>query len=385
MFEFTIKAEAKSSSARIADFITPHGVIETPVFMPVGTKASVKSLSPDDLEEINVQIVLANTYHLYLRPGVEVIEKMGGIHSFMNWKRPVLTDSGGFQIFSLGSNFTLHKALPKKINPQKKLVKVYDEGVEFRSVLDGSKHFFSPEKVMEIEHGIGADLIMAFDECPSYGISQEYTKISLQRTHNWMLSCKKKYEELQKISKRKQALIPIIQGGIYKNLRKESAKFMTQLNLPAIAIGGLAVGEPRELTWEMIDSILPYLPKNKPRYIMGIGTPEDITEAVSRGIDMFDCVLPTRLGRHGQVFTSYGRIHIANKENRLNEKPIDENCSCTVCKNYSRAYLRHLIIEKELLGLHLLSYHNVAFLTSLVNNLKKKIHDENNSLSIKNQ
>lgn len=365
MFEFKLKKEDFRSQARIGELKTPHGVIETPVFMPCGTKATVKTMKPEELKEIGTQIILANTYHLYLRPGHKTIAKLGGLHKFMNWDRPILTDSGGYQVFSLG--------LGTKRTTDKKLVKINDQGVEFRSFLDGSKHLFTPKKVMQIQHDLGADIIMAFDECPPANASKQYARHSMERTHRWALECKIEHERLQKKSRSFQALFPIIQGAMFQDLRIESAKFMVGLNLPGIAIGGLAVGEPRKTTWKMVDAILPYLPKNKPRYIMGIGTPEDITEAVKRGIDMFDCVLPTRLGRHGTAFTSTGTLHLKNESNRLSKKPLDPTCTCYTCKNYTRAYLRHLINEKEILGIHLLSLHNIAFLHNLVAELKKKI------------
>lgn len=373
MFDFKIKKSSRKNGARIGVFNTPHGNIETPVFMPVGTHAAVKTLTPEDLKEIGSQIILANTYHLYLRPGEKLISKMGKLHKFMNWDRPILTDSGGFQVFSLGLD---QKARSKSglkgiIKSSANLVKIKEDGVEFRSILDGSKHYFTPKKVMQIEHALGADIIMAFDECAPYGCTKEYARQAMERTHRWVIECMKEHENLNRRQKIKQALFPIIQGGMFKDLRIESAKFMANLDLPGIAIGGLAVGEPRHLTWKIVDAILPYLPKNKPRYMMGIGTPEDITEAVKRGIDMFDCVLPTRLGRHGAAFTSKGQIHLRNEANKLSKKPLDSSCGCYVCKNYSRSYLRHLIIEKEILGLKLLSYHNVFFLTDLVNRLKR--------------
>jgi queuine tRNA-ribosyltransferase len=375
MFEFKVSKKSNKTHSRIGDFTTPHGSIETPVFMPVGTHAAVKTLSPDDLKQIGSQIILANTYHLYLRPGEKVIAKMGKLHKFMNWDRPILTDSGGFQVFSLGLDQKDRNktGLKGKIKAGGKLVKIHEDGVEFRSILDGSKHFFSPEKVMQIEHDLGADIIMAFDECAPYGCSKEYARQAMERTHRWVAECKKVHDRLNNKQKIKQALFPIIQGGMFTDLRIESATFMASLDLPGTAIGGLAVGEPRDLTWKIVDAILPFLPKDKPRYMMGIGTPEDITEAVKRGIDMFDCVSPTRLGRHGTVFTSKGQNHISNESNKLSKKPIDDKCECYVCKNFTRAYLRHLMIEKEILGLRLLSYHNIAYLTNLVNKLKKRI------------
>lgn len=371
MFEFKVTKSSNKTPARTGVLSTPHGQIKTPVFMPVGTHASVKTMSPDDLRQIGSQIILANTYHLYLRPGHKLISKMGGLHKFMNWDRPILTDSGGFQVFSLGLDLKERNknGLKGYIPSQNNLVKIREDGVEFRSILDGSRHFFTPQKVMEIEHDLGADIIMAFDECAPYGCSKSYAREAMERTHRWVLECVKAHKPRQK----KQALFPIIQGGMFKDLRIESAKFMASLKTPGIAIGGLAVGEPREKTWTMVDAIMPYLPKDKPRYMMGIGTPEDITEAVKRGIDMFDCVLPTRLGRHGTAFTKKGQLHLRNEENKYSKKPIDESCQCYVCQNFTRSYLRHLVIEKEILGLHLLSYHNIAFLTQLVEKLKKTI------------
>jgi queuine tRNA-ribosyltransferase len=373
MFDFKILKQDKKGYSRVGVFTTPHGRIETPVFMPVGTKGSVKAISPDELKEIGSQIILANTYHLYLRPGHKLIKKMGGLHKFINWDRPILTDSGGFQVFSLGADYTLRKSAPKNQVKHKNIVDIREDGVEFRSVLDGSRHFFSPKKVMEIQHDLGADIIMAFDECAPYGCSKKYAKEAMERTHRWVLECKSAHEKLNRRHLTKRALFPIIQGGMYKDLRIESAKFMASLNLPGIAIGGLAVGEPRKETWELVDAILPYLPENKPRYMMGIGTPEDIKEAVGRGIDMFDCVLPTRLGRHGAAFTAKGILHLKNESNKYSKEPLDKKCGCYACKNFTRAYLRHLVMEKEILGLRMLSYHNVAYLTRLVEGLKRKM------------
>ena len=363
MFEFKIVHE--KGAARTGQFKTPHGTIETPVFMPVGTKGTVKTMKPEELKEIGSQIILANTYHLYLRPGDKNIAKFGGLHKFINWKGPILTDSGGYQVFSLGLGST-NKTTDK-------LVKIKEDGVEFRSILDGSKHFFTPKKVMEIQHNLGADIIMAFDECPPALCSKKYAKESMERTHRWAAICKKEHAKLLKKSGKKQALFPIIQGGMFEDLRLQSTKFMSDLDLPGIAIGGLAVGEPRSTTWKIVDTIIPHLPKNKPRYIMGIGTKQDIIEAIKRGIDMFDCVLPTRLGRHGTAFTSTGNLNLKNESNKLDEKSVDPKCSCYTCKNYTRAYLRHLIMEKEILGIHLLSLHNIYFLHAVVNEEKKKI------------
>lgn len=372
MFEFKIVKESENSPARTATFTTEHGTINTPVFMPVGTKGSVKTMKPEDLKEIGSQIILANTYHLYLRPGHKVVKQLGGLHKFMNWDRPILTDSGGFQVFSLGADFNERKHIGDKPK-MKNLVKIREDGVEFKSIIDGSTHFFSPKSVMEIEHALGADIIMAFDECAPFGCSKDYARAAMERTHRWAKECVAEHNRLNATASYQRALFPIIQGGMFTDLRIESAKFMAELDTPGIAIGGLAVGEPRELTWEIVDTIIPYLPKNKPRYVMGIGTPEDITEAVKRGIDMFDCVLPTRLGRHGSAFTKDGQIHIKNEENKLSLEPLDPDCQCYTCKNYTRGYLRHLVMENELLGLHLLSYHNIAYLTQLVEKLKKEL------------
>ncbi|MBU0667975.1 tRNA guanosine(34) transglycosylase Tgt [Patescibacteria group bacterium] len=363
MFEFKITAQ--KGDARTGSFKTPHGTIETPVFMPVGTKGTVKTMMPEELKQIGSQIILANTYHLYLRPGDKTVAVLGGLHKFMNWDGPILTDSGGYQVFSLAHG--------TKSKSGEKLVKIKENGVEFRSILDGSKHFFTPKKVMEIEHNLGADIIMAFDECPPAISSKKYAKEAMERTHRWAAQCKKEHEKLLRKSEKKQALFPIIQGCMYEDLRLQSTKFMADLDLPGIAIGGLAVGEPRKTTWKIVDAIIPHLPKNKPRYMMGIGTPEDIKEAIKRGIDMFDCVLPTRLGRHGTAFTSKGNLHLENESNKLSKKPLDPKCGCYTCKNYTRAYLRHLIMEKEILGIHLLSLHNIAFLHTVVNEEKKKI------------
>jgi queuine tRNA-ribosyltransferase len=367
LFEFKIKHKSNKTLARSGVFQTPHGVINTPVFMPVGTKATVKTMKSEELKEIGAQIILANTYHLYLRPGHELIEKMGGLHKFMNWDQSILTDSGGFQVFSLGANYD--KNLPSR----KSLVKIKDNGVEFRSVLDGSKHFFSPEKVMEIEHALGADIIMAFDECPAPDVDKKYAAEATNRTHTWAQTCKEHHHKITQKSGKKQALFPIIQGGMFEDLRIESAKYISSLDLPGIAIGGLAVGEPRDVTWRMVDVILSHLPENKPRYIMGIGTPEDIRQAIRRGIDMFDCVLPTRLGRHGSAFTAKGVLHLKNEENKYSAEPLDSHCTCYVCKNYTRSYLRHLSMEGEILGAHLLSWHNIAYLMQVVENEKQSI------------
>lgn len=372
MFEFKITHKDKRSHARIGRLKTPHGTIETPAFIAVGTKATVKTMRPEQLKDIGSQIILANTYHLYLRPGHKAVKKLGGLHKFMNWDGPILTDSGGYQVFSLGASYNSRRGAPDK-NKQKSLVKIHDGGVEFRSVIDGSKHFLTPKKVMQIQHDLGADIIMAFDECPPADASKAYVKKSMETTHRWALECKKEHQKLNRLARKKRALFPIIQGGIFDDLRIESAKFMADLDLPGIAIGGLSVGEPQKTTYKIVETILPYLPENKPHYLMGVGTPEDLTQAVERGIDMFDCVLPTRLGRHGTAYSSQGNINIKNEAHKLSDKPLDPKCSCYTCKNYSRAYLRHLIQENEVLGIHLLSNHNIAFLHQHLEKLKQKI------------
>lgn len=376
MFTFTLSHTSPHSRARRGSFVTPHGVIETPVFMPCGTKGTVKTMKPEELTDIGVQILLGNTYHLYLRPGMELLKKMGGLHKFMNWDRPILTDSGGFQVFSLGGGFTERvgqSGQDKK--PAKSLVKITDEGVEFRSYLDGSKHFFTPEKVMEIEEAIGADIMMAFDECAPGKSDYTYAKAAMDRTHAWVLRSKKRHEELQKERAVPQALFPIVQGVTYDDLRVESAKFMSELDLPGVAIGGLAVGEPKEVMYHVLDVVEPHLPTNKPRYLMGVGTPEDLLEGVSRGVDMFDCVLPTRLGRHGTYFTKDGKMTISNQKFFEDTLPLEEGCGCYACSHYSRAYVRHLFTENEILGMHLMTYHNLWFLTKLMEDVRRTIEE----------
>ena len=337
MFKFIIKNT--DGSARKAVLNTPHGKINTPVFMPVGTKGTVKTLSQKDLENLNAEIILANTYHLYLRPGEKVIKKMGKLHKWINWKKPMLTDSGGFQVFSLAQNKNFTK------NKIKDLVKIDDNGVEFKSYLDGSKHYLTPEKAIQIQHDLGADIIMAFDECAPGNSTKKYFKKAMERTHDWLIRCKKEHEKLLKKSKEKRALFGIVQGGSYKDLRKESAKFVNDLDFIGNAIGGLAVGEKKEKMLKMLDATIPHLNENKPRYLMGVGTPEDILEAVERGVDMFDCVHATRIARHGAFWTKQGRKVIKNTEFTTDPSPLEKNCKCESCQNYSRSYIRHLIRE----------------------------------------
>jgi len=366
-FKFKIVDSDKKTKARVGQFKTPHGIINTPVYMPVGTKASVKTLSPEELNDIGAEIILANTYHLYLRPGEKTIQKLGGLQKWTNWKKPMLTDSGGFQVFSLAQE----KGFTKK--GSKTLVKVKEDGVEFKSHLDGTTHFFTPEKAMKIQSDLGADIIMAFDECAPVHATKKYITEAMERTHRWAERCKKEHQKLQKNKKNKQALFPIIQGGIFDDLRTESAKFIAGLNLPGIAIGGLSVGESKEKMYHILDVINPYLPKNKPRYLMGVGSPDDILEAVSHGIDMFDCVMATRNARHGSFWTLNGRAHLANAGFKNDKNPLMKGCNCYTCKNFSTSYVRHLFIEQEMLGLRLLTIHNVHFLVDLMTKIRENI------------
>lgn len=344
----------KQTGARLGRLHTPHGVIETPIFMPVGTQATVKAVTPEELKEIGSQIILSNTYHLYMRPGHELIERAGGLHKFMNWDKPILTDSGGFQVFSLGP-----------------LRKIKEEGVEFRSHLDGSKHFLSPEKATEIQNALGSDIIMAFDECAPYPADRQYVKNSLERTTRWLERCKAahKYPE-------KQALFGIVQGGMYKELREQSAKEITAIDLPGYAIGGLSVGEPKDMMYEVLDYTVPLLPEDKPRYLMGVGSPDDLLEGVLRGIDMFDCVLPTRIARNGTAMTSQGKVVVRNASYAEDFTSLDPECDCYTCKNYTKAYLRHLIKCNEILGARLLTIHNLHFLLKMMENVREAIKED---------
>ncbi|MFA6918029.1 MAG: tRNA guanosine(34) transglycosylase Tgt [Candidatus Gracilibacteria bacterium] len=369
MFKFKIKNTAKGSLARTGTFTTPHGKIQTPIFMPVGTKASVKTLSQKDLSTLDAEIILANTYHLYLRPGEALIKKMGGLHKWMNWNRPILTDSGGYQVFSLaqGKGFTEN-------TPIKTEIKIDENGVKFKSHLDGSSHYITPEKAIKIQHDLGADIIMAFDECAQADSSEKYFEQAMNRTHNWLSRCKKEHEKLSEKQKVPQALFGIVQGGMYKNLRIKSAKFVNSLKLPGNAIGGLSVGEGKKTMRKMIETVIPHLDKNRPRYLMGVGTPEDLLECIDRGIDMFDCVHPTRMARHGAFFTKTGRFSIRNEKFKFDKTPPDKTCECETCKNYSKSYLRHLIFENEISGLRLMTIHNVHFLLNLIREIRNHIN-----------
>lgn len=354
MFKFTLEKNSSQCKARTGTIETNHGVIKTPVFMPVGTRATVKAMNNDELKSIGSQIILSNTYHLYLKPGQEIIRKADGLHKFMNWDRPILTDSGGFQVFSLS-----------------KTRKITEEGVQFRSHIDGSKHFISPEKSMEIQNDLGSDIMMAFDECVPYPASYEYTEDSMKRTLRWLKRCKDYHKNTDR-----QNLFGIIQGGMYKDLREYSAKNTIDFDLPGYAIGGLSVGEPRDLMIELLDFTTDFMPENKPRYLMGVGTPDYLFEAVEHGVDMCDCVLPTRIARNGTALTSKGKLVVKNAKYKDDFSPLDENCDCYACKNHTRAYIRHLLNVDEILGARLLSIHNLRFLIKMMENIRKSIEED---------
>jgi queuine tRNA-ribosyltransferase len=344
----------KQTGARLGRVHTPHGVIDTPAFMPVGTQATVKTMSPEELKSMDAQIILSNTYHLFLRPGHELIKAAGGLHTFMNWDRPVLTDSGGFQVFSLSD-----------------IRKITEEGVQFKSHLNGDKLFLSPEKAMEIQNALGSDIMMAFDECPPYPAEYEYIKKSLERTSRWAERCLSSHAR-----KQDQGLFAIVQGGMHEDLRRLSAGQLTSMDFPGYAIGGLSVGEPKHLMYEVLDYTTPLLPANKPRYLMGVGSPDALIEGSMRGIDMFDCVLPTRIARNGTCMTSSGRLVIRNAKYAEDFGPLDPKCSCYTCKNYSRAYIRHLIKADETFGIRLTTYHNLHFLLQLMREVRQAIADD---------
>ncbi|MFY9120826.1 MAG: tRNA guanosine(34) transglycosylase Tgt [Syntrophomonadaceae bacterium] len=354
MLKFEIDITSPHNKARLGRLTLSHGEVETPIFMPVGTQATVKTLTPEDLYEIGAGIILSNTYHLYLRPGEELVAKAGGLHKFMNWKRNILTDSGGFQVFSLS-----------------KLRKISDEGVEFQSHIDGSRHFLTPEKVMDIEQKLGADIAMCFDECAPYPSSYEDAERAVDRTTLWAKRCRDAHRRTD------QALFGIVQGNVFPDLRARSTEELIKLDFPGYAIGGLSVGEPKQNMYEILDYLHPLLPADKPRYLMGVGEPEDLIEGVKRGVDMFDCVLPTRLARHGTAYTYRGKLTVRNAAYREDFTPIDSHCDCYVCRNYSRAYLRHLIKAEEILAHRLLSYHNVYFLVQLMVKIRNAIREGN--------
>jgi queuine tRNA-ribosyltransferase len=340
---------AVDGSARAGTFCTPHGVLETPVFAPVGTQATVKTVTPAQLTEVQTSLVLANTYHLYLRPGADLVAEMGGLHSFMQWPNPMLTDSGGFQVFSLAD-----------------MRKIDEDGVTFKSYIDGSMHRFTPEKAVEIQEKLGADIIMAFDEC-SDPHDRAYVERAMARTHAWAERCRTAHTRAD------QALFGIVQGGIYPDLRAESARSISAMGFPGNAIGGLSVGEGKADMYAMIEVVNGILPADKPRYLMGVGTVEDLLEGIARGVDIFDCVLPTRLARHQAAMTRRGRINLLNAVHAHDPHPIDESCSCYTCRTFSRAYLRHLVVAKEMLAATLISIHNIATLIDLVKDARRAI------------
>lgn len=353
-FEFELIKKSSETNARLGRLHTPHGVIDTPIFMPVGTQATVKAMSPLELDQIGAQIILSNTYHLYLRPGHELIKLAGGLHKFMSWNKPILTDSGGFQVFSLS-----------------KLRSIKEEGVYFQSHIDGSRHFIGPEKDMEIENALGADIIMAFDECTPYPAEYKDALESLNRTARWAERCKNSN------ARDDQALFGIIQGSTYKDLRKLSAEKTVALDFPGYGIGGLSVGEPKPVMYDMLETVTPIIPENKPRYLMGVGTPDCLLEGVIRGVDMFDCVLPTRIARNGTVLTSQGKIVIRNATYEKDFGPLDPECDCYACRNFSRAYIRHLFKVQEILAARLATIHNLRFLIHLMSQIRQAIMDDN--------
>ncbi len=352
-FKLEVKHVCKQSGARYGVLHTPHGEVETPVFMPVGTLASVKFVSPEELYDMNAEIILANTYHLWLRPGADLIEKAGGLHKFSNYKGPMLTDSGGFQVFSLSENRTIK-----------------EEGVEFKNHINGSMEFMSPEISIKAQNKIGADVIMSFDECPPYPVSHEYMKDSVERTLRWA----KRGQAVH--NNKNQALFGIVQGGEFEDLREYSAKETVKMDFLGYSIGGTSVGESKEVMYKMVDYSIKHLPKDKPRYLMGVGSADAILESVLRGVDMFDCVLPTRIARHGTLMTSEGRVNIKNKKYEEDFGPLDPACDCYSCKNYTRAYVRHLIRVNEGLGLRLASIHNLHFLISLMEDVRLAIRED---------
>ena len=351
---FTFQIDDTAGAARAGVFVTPHGPVETPAFMPVGTLATVKALDPDDLVQMGVSMILANAYHLHLRPGDDVVREMGGLYRFMRWDRPILTDSGGFQVFSLAQLRTLS-----------------EDGVEFQSHIDGSRRFFTPELVMQIERNLGADVIMQFDHVIPGQSDEASARDASERSIRWLARC---LAEVQRLENNQQALFPIVQGGIHSRLRREAAKQIGEMHdWPGFGIGGLSVGENKNAMYEMIEVVDEALPKSHPRYLMGVGFPEDLIEAIGRGVDLFDCVAPTRMGRNGAVFTRDGRLNIKNTEFRTDPRALDGDCDCAACSRFSRAYIRHLFVSDEILGLRLLSLHNVHVLLSLARQARQAI------------
>ncbi|MFZ5646816.1 MAG: tRNA guanosine(34) transglycosylase Tgt [Bacillota bacterium] len=340
------------TGARRGQLITPHGVVETPVFMPVGTQATVKTMTPEEVWEAGGRLILGNTYHLYLRPGHDLVAEAGGLHSFMHWDGPILTDSGGFQVFSLGP-----------------LRKIEEEGVWFRSHIDGSEHYFSPEKAVEIQEALGSDIAMAFDECAPYPCTHEYALKALERTTRWAKRCKAAHR------REDQALFGIIQGGVFGDLRRKSAEELVEMDFPGYGIGGLSVGEPKGMMYETLEVTVPLIPADRPRYLMGVGSPDCLLEGVARGVDMFDCVLPTRIARNGTVFTHQGKLVVRNAEYARDFSPLDPLCDCYTCRNYTRAYIRHLIKANEILGVRLTTIHNLYFTLNMMHNIRAAIDE----------
>ena len=352
-FEFKTTHICKQSGARTGELKTPHGVIQTPIYMPVGTQATVKSLTPQDLYDIGAQIILSNTYHLHLRPGEKLIAKAGGLHKFMSWDRPILTDSGGFQVFSLSD-----------------LRKITDDGVEFKSHLSGERLYMTPEDCIHIQNDLGADIIMAFDECTPYGTSYDYSKKALDRTIGWLDRCYKAQKNP------KQMLFPIVQGNFFKDLRLEALERVLPYVKCGLAIGGLSVGEPKQLMYDILDELKPHYPESSPRYLMGVGSPDCLIEGVLRGIDMFDCVLATRIARNGTAFTSHGKVVVKNAKYKEDFSVLDDECDCYCCKHYTKAYLRHLMNTNEILGARMLSLHNLRFLLKLMEDIREAINND---------
>ena len=352
-FSYELKHICKQSGARLGVLHTPHGDIQTPIYMPVGTAACVKAMTPREMEEIGTQILLSNTYHLHLRPGEDLVQEAGGLHNFMDWHKPILSDSGGFQVFSLAGIRTIK-----------------EEGVTFQSHLDGSRHFIGPEESMDIQQKLGSDICMAFDVCSPYPCDYNTAKINMERTHRWAERCKKHH------TKEDQALFGIVQGAFYKDLRIESAKTLADMDFIGYGIGGLSVGEPKPVMYEMLDEIAPYMPVNKPRYLMGVGTPDCLLEGVLRGVDMFDCVLATRIARNGTVLTSKGRVVVKNAQYAHDFGPIDAECDCYACQHFSRAYVRHLLKAGEITGGRLASIHNLRFLIHLMEQIREAIAND---------
>lgn len=362
MFHYDLIQQDANTSARLGRLTTDHGSFETPVFMPVGTQAAVKGMTPEDLQEMGAKIILSNTYHLYLRPGDDIIAEAGGLHHFMNWKGSILTDSGGFQVFSLDQ-----------------LRKITEQGVAFKSHIDGKALFISPEKSIQIQNALGADIIMAFDECAPYPADRSYIEKSLERTSRWAERCKNEHKKTDS-----QTLFGIVQGGMFADLRKKSAQQLNTIGFEGYAIGGLSVGEPKELMYDALEETIPALPQNKPRYLMGVGSPDCLIEGVIRGVDMFDCVLPTRIGRNGSAMTSLGRVTLLNAKYARDFSPLDPQCQCPTCTNYSKAYLRHLFKANEMLGPKLVTQHNLWFLIHWMEEIRQAIR-ENRLLALRDE